>query len=85
MVTWLKGFLTKLLLGPYVGSLVRHGLTALGAILIAKGIVDAEQANTWVEATMVLVPGIVSWLAGQLSSFAAKRQPDQLYGFGSRY
>lgn len=69
----IKAILSRLLLSPYVGSLIRHGLTAAGAILVAKGVIDSGQAADFVDAAAPVIVGGVGWVIGQGASLLEKR------------
>lgn len=53
----------------YLTSLVRHGLTALGALLVAKGIIDQDTADQMVNGNTDIVLGVISYLIGQVCSW----------------
>lgn len=53
----------------YLTSLIRHGLTALGALLVAKGIIDQDTADQMVAGNTDIVLGVVSYLIGQVCSW----------------
>lgn len=46
-----------------VGSILRHGLSALGAYLVAKGYVTADEVSSLVEVVSgaILAVGTVGW------------------------
>ena len=46
-----------------IGSILRHGLSALGAYLVAKGYVDADTIGGLVEQALggLLAAGTVAW------------------------
>lgn len=48
---WIK----DLLISDYVGSALRHVLTAFGAILLTYKLGSAELVTAWVDATIALV------------------------------
>lgn len=56
----------------YVGSLVRHALTALGAVLVAKGIANEESVNSVSTGVAEIVAGSIVYFGGQLWSLAQK-------------
>lgn len=55
----------------WIGSLVRHGLTALGGALVAVGVTDADAAG-FVDAATPVVTGVAVFAVGQLWSLAQK-------------
>lgn len=68
----LFGWFDKLKQGvimKYLTSLVRHGLTALGALLVAKGIIDQDTADQMVNGNTDIVLGVISYLIGQVCSW----------------
>ena len=68
----LFGWIDKIKQGvvmKYLTSLIRHGLTALGALLVAKGIIDQETADQMVAGNTDIVLGVVSYLIGQVCSW----------------
>ena len=46
-----------------VGSILRHGISALGAYLVAKGYVSADEISGLVEQLVggVLAVGVIAW------------------------
>ena len=58
----------------YISSIVRHGLTFVGGLLVAKGFIDEETANSFVAVNSELVLGLVTYLVGQLLSFYDKKK-----------
>lgn len=46
-----------------IGSILRHGLSALGAYLVASGYLDSDAVGGFVESTVgaVLALGTVGW------------------------
>ena len=68
----LFGWIDKIKQGvimKYLTSLIRHGLTALGALLVAKGIIDQDTADQMVAGNTDIVLGVVSYLIGQVCSW----------------
>lgn len=53
MKTWIKSF-------------VQHGLTALGAVLLAAGIVDQEQVTEFIDCNTSIISGGLVYLIGQI-------------------
>lgn len=56
----------------YVTSFVRHGLTFVGGLLVAKGYVEPEAAEAFVSGNLEIVVGLISYAVGQLLSFKSK-------------
>lgn len=56
----------------YLGSFVRHGLTALGGVLVTVGISEEDAAN-FSSAAAPIFAGIVSYGIGQLLSLKKVR------------
>lgn len=52
----------------FLRSFGRHGLTFLGGILVAKGIVDPETANSFISAGTEVVGGLLVYGLGQAFS-----------------
>lgn len=69
---WVK----DLLLSDYVGGVLRHLITALGAILTAKGLGDATMINDWVEMTINLItsPEFIGGIIALFTSATASVQ-----------
>ena len=53
----------------YVTSFARHGLTFVGGYLVAKGYVEQESADAFVNGNVELVGGLLTYVIGQLLSF----------------
>ena len=68
---WLDTLKEKLV-SKYVKSIVQHGVTALGAILVAKGIVDAEQVQQFVDTNVAIIVGAITYLIGQIWDIKSK-------------
>lgn len=68
---WLDTLKDKLV-SKYVKSIVQHGVTALGAILVAKGIVDAEQVQQFVDTNVAIIVGAITYLIGQVWDIKSK-------------
>lgn len=68
---WLDTLKEKLV-SKYVKSIVQHGVTALGAILVAKGIVDAEQVQQFVDTNVAIIVGAITYLIGQVWDIKSK-------------
>ena len=68
----LFGWIDKIKQGvimKYLTSLIRHGLTALGALLVPKGIIDQDTADQMVAGNTDIVLGIISYAIGQVCSW----------------
>lgn len=68
---WLDTLKEKLV-SKYIKSIVQHGITALGAILVAKGIVDAEQVQQFVDTNVAIIVGAITYLIGQIWGIKSK-------------
>lgn len=53
----------------YLTSIIRHALTALGALLVGKGIIDQDTADQMVNGNTDIVLGVISYLIGQVCSW----------------
>lgn len=56
-------------LAPFVGSLVRHGVTVAGGILVAKGLADQGAVDQAASGLGDIVGGSAIYLIGQALSF----------------
>lgn len=56
----------------YIQSLVQHGLTALGAVLVAAGIADNDTVSQFVTVNTAVVTGAIVYLLGQLWAIFTK-------------
>ena len=68
----LFGWFDKLKQGvimKYLTSIIRHALTALGALLVGKGIIDQDTADQMVNGNTAIVLGVISYLIGQVCSW----------------
>lgn len=68
----LFGWFDKLKQGvimKYLTSIIRHALTALGALLVGKGIIDQDAADQMVSGNTDIILGIISYLIGQVCSW----------------
>lgn len=59
-------------LAPFVGSLVRHGLTAAGGFLVAKGITSPEAVETAAGSISEIAVGAVVFAGGFIPSLLSK-------------
>lgn len=50
----------------YLKSIIQHGLTALSAVLVAKGIIDADQASEFVATNVDVIIGSITYLLAQV-------------------
>ena len=67
----LFGWFDKLKQGvimKYLTSIIRHALTALGALLVGKGRVDQDVADNMVTNDTEIVLGVISYIIGQVCS-----------------
>ena len=53
----------------YLTSIIRHALTALGGILVAKGIIDQDVADNMVNNETEVILGLISYVLGQVCSW----------------
>lgn len=69
----------KALVSDYVGSALRHALTAFGLLLVSNGYANNGVATGWVDATVKLltspeaIAGIVALFTGGAASIANKK------------
>lgn len=56
----------------WLQSIVQHGLTAIGAVLLAAGIVDNDTVAQFVTVNGAIITGAVMYLLGQLWSVFTK-------------
>ncbi len=57
----------------YIGSILRHGLTALAGFLVAKGMIEQSLAEAFIAGNLPVLVGLASYLLGQgLSLFKVK-------------
>ena len=68
---WINTLKEKLF-NKYVKSIVQHGVTALGAILVAKGIIDAEQVQQFVDTNVAIIVGAITYFIGQFWDIKSK-------------
>lgn len=61
-----------------IGSVIRHGLTAVGGILVAQGILDSpEPVAQLVDPMTQIIVGVVVYFLGQTwSIFEKKKKAD---------
>lgn len=64
----------KDLLSKYLGSVIRHMLTALGGGLVSLGVLRAGQDAAFVSVNSEVVIGLLVYAAGQGLSFVAKKK-----------
>lgn len=73
MKTWIVNLFSKMFLGDYLGSVVRHAMTVLGGFLIAKGLATEEAVANAMPQIIELVMGIITAAVAQGLSFANKK------------
>lgn len=78
MFAWLEKliirFLPKNLVKKQLGSLIRHALTALGALLVGSGIIDDPEVVTALGGPLTeILTGLAVFLFGLLLSFNEKK------------
>lgn len=57
-----------------LGQVIRHGLTALAALLAGYGVtVTPEQAESWISSTTAVVVAIVLLFVSQIGAWISKR------------
>ena len=56
----------------YIQSFVQHGLTALGAILVAAGIADNDTVSQFVTVNTAIITGAIMYALGQGWSVLSK-------------
>lgn len=61
------------LMKKYVKSIVLHAVTALGALLVAKGIIDQEQVQQFIDTNVAIAVGAITYLLGQLMDIKTKK------------
>lgn len=64
MLWWNK--LKEKIMVKYIKSIIQHALTALGAVLVAKGIIDQDQVQQFVDANIAVCVGAITYFVGQL-------------------
>lgn len=66
------GFLKRLLINRYTASIIRHGMTALGGFLLAKGIATPEMIEQFITSGTEVFIGLSVFIVGQLLSWLDK-------------
>lgn len=56
---------TSIVISALFGSVVRHALTAAGALLVAKGIVTPAESAAFISANTAVLLGLITYFAGQ--------------------
>lgn len=56
----------------YIQSIIQHGLTAIGAILVAAGIVDNDTVAQFVTVNTAILSGVIMYIIGQLWAMFTK-------------
>lgn len=64
MFGWFESLKRKIIV-KYVGNVVRHLLSLLAGILVAKGVLGADEAEAFVAANAEVVIGVVSYALAQ--------------------
>lgn len=54
-------------------SIIQHALTAFGAILVAGGVIDSDQAQQFVDNNVAILTGAAVYGVGQLWSIISKK------------
>ena len=72
----LSKFLTLDFLSPYLGSVLRHLLTAIAGILISLGVITEDQSQNWVDATIPVLVAVGFYAWAQLGSWVSKAKRD---------
>ncbi len=67
---WIKG----LLVGKYLGSWVRHALSALGGFILAQGLVAPEVITKFVDSGTEVISALLLFAISLLSSYIQKKQ-----------
>jgi hypothetical protein len=62
-------------MNPTVSSLIRHGLTAAGGFLVAKGLASTDQVGEIAGAIVTIVGVVLSVLKNKKSAVAAPVTP----------
>ena len=57
----------------YIKSIIQHALTALGAVLVAKGIIYQDQVQQFVDANVAVVVGAITYALGQIWDIKTKK------------
>ena len=58
----------------WLQSIVQHGLTAIGAVLVAAGIVDNDTVAQFVSVNGAIITGAIMYVLGQLWSGFTKQE-----------
>ncbi len=69
---WLQTLKEKLM-SKYIKSIVQHALTALGAILVAKGILDPDDVQQFVDTNVAVLVGAITYGLGQIWDIKTKK------------
>lgn len=62
-------WIQKVLFGKIIGNIVRHGLTVVGTWLVTHEVANAQQAQTFVDSVIALLPGLTTLILSLGSSF----------------
>jgi hypothetical protein len=68
----LSKILTLDFLSPYLGTVLRHGLSSVAGILVTAGFLAQGQADSWVAATLPVSVALVLWLWSIVGSWLNK-------------
>ena len=66
--------IAELFISKYLGSAVRHALSALAGVLVVTVGLDQELVNQWVLSTEPIAIGVSVYLLALLMSFKEKRR-----------
>lgn len=56
----------------YIKSIIQHGITSAGAVLVACGIIDNDVLDQFVDANTEFIAGGILYLVGQIWSLIKK-------------
>ena len=68
---WLDKLKEKLMT-KYIKSFIQHAITALGAILVAKGILDPDDVQKFVDTNVAVIVGAITYAIGQVWDIKSK-------------
>lgn len=60
-MTWLKDWLTKVLVTKGLGSALTKAVTILATLLTSSGVATLRQSDDWKAATLEIVPGLLAY------------------------
>lgn len=58
----------------YISTFVRQGVTSLGAVLVAKGVLSPELVTSFTDSTTALIAGTLVLIAGYVWSLVSKKK-----------